>query len=74
MILEDANVSNTMNQYAISSEVSISFFHLIMAIINMVMVQPSHQQRNHAKNYYDERKDGYYHQELIVVHILWKKS
>ena len=37
-ILEDANVSNTL-------KLILRFFHLIMAIINMEMVQPSHQKK-----------------------------
>lgn len=47
-ILEDANVSNTMNQYAISSEVNITLFSPDYGYYNMVWFNHTIK-RNNAK-------------------------
>ena len=65
-ILEDANVSNTMNQYAISSEVNITLFSPDYGYYQYGDGSTIPSKETMQKYYYDERKDGYYHQENSV--------
>lgn len=65
-ILEDANVSNTMNQYAISSEVNITLFSPDYGYYQYGEGSTLPSKETMQKYYYDKRKDGYYHQEKSV--------
>lgn len=65
-ILEDANVSNTMNQYAISSKVNITLFSPDYGYYQYGESTILPSKETMQKYYYDERKDNYYHQENSI--------
>ena len=65
-ILEDANISNTMNQYAISSKVNITLFSPEYGYYQYGESQILPSKETMQKYYYDKHKDNYYHQENSI--------
>lgn len=65
-ILEDANISNTMNQYAISSKVNITLFSPEYGYYQYGESQILPSKKTMQKYYYDKHKDNYYHQENSI--------
>ena len=65
-ILEDANISNTMNQYAISSKVNITLFSPEYGYYQYGESQILQSKETMQKYYYDKHKDNYYHQENSI--------